>query len=222
MSYILEALKKFEQKREQRDLAKSLMFFGAAGPESRKRPFWPYLLVVALLLNAGIMIWWIGPWRSDKKEIAAKLSSVQPSGTAIVKKDDRNASRPIGGLKEVQPVKDLLPSPNPGAGKALQSNSSAPSPKPLSKERISGISPVLEKGDSRPLPKPPPSAQSQSGSTISGQAEKKVIYFKDGTSETCEAFRVTENFIHCTQKGGVSIINLNKIDQEKTLSGNSP
>jgi general secretion pathway protein B len=64
MSYILEALKKLEQKKQREEGTRLLSDRHAeAGPS--KRPLWPYLLVFALILNAGLLLWWVRPWRGD-------------------------------------------------------------------------------------------------------------------------------------------------------------
>lgn len=74
MSYILEALKKLEQKREREGLP-SLFALQEDSPERHtRRPIWPYIILAALLLNAGILFWWIAPWRTEEK-----ISTVRPS-----------------------------------------------------------------------------------------------------------------------------------------------
>ena len=57
MSYILEALKKVEQKEKQGGVPKLLSFPGGTAPKPKKRTLWPYLLVAALLLNAVAIFW---------------------------------------------------------------------------------------------------------------------------------------------------------------------
>jgi len=66
MSYILEALKKLEERREQEEQPKLLMFSREPGPTQKKRVAWPYILAGALLLNSLVMIRWINPWQTDK------------------------------------------------------------------------------------------------------------------------------------------------------------
>ena len=62
MSYILEALKKLEQKRRREEGTHLLSDqHPAALPRKRRSP-WPYLLFLALLLNAGLLLWWLFPW----------------------------------------------------------------------------------------------------------------------------------------------------------------
>jgi general secretion pathway protein B len=64
MSYILDALKKSEQER-QRGAVPGLHTVQASatgGPGHRSR--WPLVLALALLLNAGLLVWWLTPWQS--------------------------------------------------------------------------------------------------------------------------------------------------------------
>ncbi len=120
MSYILEALKKIDQKREQKDQTKSLTFLGTVVPEAKKRPRWVYPVIAALLLNAGVMIWWIGPWRSDKKETPAKPPAVLQPRPMVPKEADSGESRSAGASKEVRQSGSLLGSPGPVVEKEVR------------------------------------------------------------------------------------------------------
>jgi cytoskeletal protein RodZ len=223
MSYILEALKKFEQKREQKDLSKSMSFLGGPGPETGKRPLWPYLLVAALFLNAGILFWWIAPWRSEKKETSAPKAPLQFSQTSKPKVIEQNPLRGDRTLKETPPSGEAPTSPKPQAEKVPPPGPRSVSAKTREVDRINGVIPFQEKEPaktalppSRPLT--PKSALKKSEVPVA----KKVIYFKDGHKELCDEIRVTENFIHCTTIDGGAVINLNKIDLGKTLPGQEP
>lgn len=79
MSYILEALKKAEQKREQEEQTKIPAFSREPAPDRKKRILWPYLLAAALLLNAGLMYLWTGSSRSTRSEGPAEASGTRPS-----------------------------------------------------------------------------------------------------------------------------------------------
>ncbi len=71
MSYILEALKKVEEKREQE---KQQIIFGGPGrsaPSGKKHSYWPYLLGAALLCNVVLLIWLMGIWRSEPQDVTA-------------------------------------------------------------------------------------------------------------------------------------------------------
>jgi general secretion pathway protein B len=66
MSYLLETLKRLEQKRHQEGVSDLLLVQGDAAREGRKRTIWPYVLSAALLANAAVALWWIAPWRTDR------------------------------------------------------------------------------------------------------------------------------------------------------------
>jgi len=73
MSYILDALKKSEKERKRGTAPDILAVQDEPTQKPKKHPLWPYLLVVALLLNAGL-IFWLGTWHSEKPKIVAKSS----------------------------------------------------------------------------------------------------------------------------------------------------
>lgn len=80
MSIILDALKKLEQKR-QKGPVPDLMTVHAPEPEepNNKRPLWPYLVLAALILNAGILAAVFRPWESDEQAVVVESISDQQS-----------------------------------------------------------------------------------------------------------------------------------------------
>ncbi len=75
MSFILDALKKLEHKRQQDSVPHLSTIHTHDLHKPAKRPFWPYLLLAALVLNAGILLAWIAPWNAKSDEMAV-VSSV--------------------------------------------------------------------------------------------------------------------------------------------------
>lgn len=59
MSYILDALKKSEKERRNKTAPDILSVQEAVENPSHRRSLWPYLLLAALFLNAGILAWWL-------------------------------------------------------------------------------------------------------------------------------------------------------------------
>ena len=55
MSFILDALKKLEQKKQKGAVPGIMTIHTPARTESKRRPLWPYVVIAALLLNAGIL-----------------------------------------------------------------------------------------------------------------------------------------------------------------------
>ncbi len=81
MSFILDALKKLEQK-HRKDSVPDLMTVHIPEPqETKKRLLWHYLLLVSLLLNIVILTALLRPWESEEKIILAK-SSIEQGGNS--------------------------------------------------------------------------------------------------------------------------------------------
>jgi len=116
MSYILEGLKKLEEKRRQEEKPPHLLTFqGNSTEKPAKKPIWPYLLVAVLLLNAGIFIWWIGPWRSLKSNSHTPQPVAQkgePIAAVTTPVEQKKQSEPLPA-KEPQQVK-VMGSPQTG------------------------------------------------------------------------------------------------------------
>jgi len=84
MSYILEALKKSDEERN-RGTAPGLQTVQMATVvhPSKKRRGWLCLLALALLLNAGLLIWWLGPWRSADQHTVQSSEQQPPQAVAV-------------------------------------------------------------------------------------------------------------------------------------------
>jgi len=80
MSFILEALKKSEKNRQENTTPTLDSQHDSASPAPRKRPIWPLVLVVVLVLNAGILLWLFGPWSSAK---APEVATAPKTETAV-------------------------------------------------------------------------------------------------------------------------------------------
>jgi general secretion pathway protein B len=95
MSYILEALKKSDQER-QKGAAPNLQTLQVAPvhePESTRR-WWPYLLLIGLLLNAGVIVWWMNPWQATNNT-AAPLPPTQQQAQIASQPAETQASSPV-------------------------------------------------------------------------------------------------------------------------------
>jgi general secretion pathway protein B len=104
MSYILDALKKAEKERQRNATRDLLAGSETFAPLSSKRLIWPYLLVFALLLNAGLFAWLLGPWTakgpqhvlpSDRKSTSSGMSR------GIIPPVPANAPRPADAESEL-------------------------------------------------------------------------------------------------------------------------
>ncbi len=97
MSFILDALKKLEQNRKRGAVPDLTTVHLQDDEPPKKRSTWPYLLLAALLLNAGIFTAWLRPWE-EKDVISAQpdLSGTEEVAGALPahdKADDTNATQ---------------------------------------------------------------------------------------------------------------------------------
>lgn len=87
MSYILDALKKSEKERKRGMVPDLLTVQDAMVQKPKKRLQWPYLIFVALLLNASVLMWWLSPWQSKKPNVVAQSTAVQQRESKVFKSD---------------------------------------------------------------------------------------------------------------------------------------
>ena len=80
MSFILDALKKLEQKRQRGSVPDIMTVHFPDSQKPRRRPAWPYIVIVALILNAVLLASWLRPWETKEK-------STLESHVAAAKKD---------------------------------------------------------------------------------------------------------------------------------------
>lgn len=85
MSYILEALKKLEEKRQLEAGPRHLSTRYSFPKKQKKYLLWLYLIFFALLLNAGIFLLWAGPWQAKK---SASSGGFEVSSDATANKQD--------------------------------------------------------------------------------------------------------------------------------------
>ena len=78
MSYILDALKKSERERRQSSIPAPPTLNDNISDRAKKRSIWPYLIVAALALSAGIFASWAGISYLKKPVMTAKLPSGKP------------------------------------------------------------------------------------------------------------------------------------------------
>jgi len=88
MSYILEALKKSDQERNRGSAPGLQTVHMPVARKAEKRHWWILLLVFALCMNAGLLLWWLQPWKSPEPELNRLAARQQ---TAPV---DRQPSKP--------------------------------------------------------------------------------------------------------------------------------
>ncbi|MFI5294138.1 MAG: general secretion pathway protein GspB [Thermodesulfovibrionales bacterium] len=106
MSYILEALKKLEEKRR-RETAPYFISEGYSGRQGRRGHFpWGYLIAFALFLNAGIVLWWLHPW-SIEKDVETGVRNVTRKAPVQRPRDmgkESMAGMPGPRVRQLQPL----------------------------------------------------------------------------------------------------------------------
>ena len=93
MSYILEALKKAEQKRELEERQTSIAFSTETVKPARKMAWWPYVLIAVLVVNASFLIRWV--WFGPAVDVPA-VAPPSPMADPIARPSDL----PTAGMQE--------------------------------------------------------------------------------------------------------------------------
>jgi general secretion pathway protein B len=99
MSYILDALKKSEKERKRGKVPDVLTVQEQLSYERRKRNIWPYLIGIALLVNAGILLWWIGISPKKQMKTPEKAVTVQEATTGEGSSSENSLSSFKGNIK---------------------------------------------------------------------------------------------------------------------------
>jgi hypothetical protein len=94
MSFILDALKKLEQKRNRDAIPDLLTIHSSSIEKPQKRLVWPFIIVIALLMNAAILFSWLKPWQSEKPGAASQPSFEQPEQASSAAADNPDAVKP--------------------------------------------------------------------------------------------------------------------------------
>jgi general secretion pathway protein B len=154
MSYILEALKKLEQKRLREERGRvAITFQGHAYKGPAKSRLRIYVLCAVLFMTAGFAAWWTGPWR----EVAPGNKQAPSVAAAVPGSAQDRAGRKA---PPIVPAKAIKESPLPLAAKEMSKTS--PPPKPPGKRAPEARQASAEGGEAfsdafpRAEPKPPP------------------------------------------------------------------
>lgn len=83
MSYILDALKKSDKKRQEGKIPDlHTIQIDTAPPEKKKRLFWPYLLLTILIVNGVFLTVFLSPWKKEAPTLVAeRVPEKQTSST---------------------------------------------------------------------------------------------------------------------------------------------
>jgi general secretion pathway protein B len=127
VSYILEALKKLEQKRQQGETPSLLTLQGDIAQVHKKRSHWPYITIGVVLLNGIIvlLLFWVAPWKNTgppppPQSHVTRESTLPPSASVTVenkeksKPDDKMDVTLLEKKVGAQPAPSQPPTPVPG------------------------------------------------------------------------------------------------------------
>lgn len=133
MSYILEALKKAERKRELQERPKSVAFSAEASKPARKQRIWLYVLVAVLVANAILLVRWSSEGPANKEA----AQPVPPPSPAVHHSDIQPAPPPHGvpsKKEESSPLRTAAPAQETEKKKA-ETLIEKPQSKPIASER---------------------------------------------------------------------------------------
>ena len=103
MSYILDALKKSEKDRRQGTLPDMLSVHDIVAERPKKRLVWVYLLVTALFMNAGVLVWWLGSSNTEKTK-ATQTATAEETSTMPVNEAPQAGSDRVKISRETAPT----------------------------------------------------------------------------------------------------------------------
>ncbi len=169
MSYILEALKKLEQKREQEESLKGPSFSHEPARKRTGRLIWPYPVAAAVLLNAGVVAWLVS--RTEVKappppvpKVARVNESAVPAPNPVLSQQEqpKTPARAAVQEREATPARAAKTAPDERPAPQAQAErraAAAPAPPtaPQEASREKGQpSPVQPQTRERKAPSPTP------------------------------------------------------------------
>lgn len=103
MSFILDALKKLDQKHQRGTVPDLMTIHSPERQKHARRMIWPYLVLGALVLNAGILAAVFRPWEAENKKPASNVP-VRP----YIKKNEPASVQPQGKMTAAVPDKKTV------------------------------------------------------------------------------------------------------------------
>ena len=107
MSYILEALKKAEQKVQREELSGLITFSGEPVPEPKKRLIWPYFLIAAILLNVIVVAWFVVSRQTDKGAAAKQQVPAEQAMAVLPSEIKKEDSAQTDNAKKVMQIENI-------------------------------------------------------------------------------------------------------------------
>jgi len=109
MSFILDALKKLEQKKQDASVPDLLTVHTAEQYDAGKRSFWPIIVIALLLLNAGVVSYWMLSDRTEDVVVAEVDTRENQEEQAAPPESEKTTDReiPVDRAPD-QPVKTAV------------------------------------------------------------------------------------------------------------------
>ena len=179
MSFILDAIKKSERARGSRKTRGLIEgpVEATAVPSSQPRessPRWPYIVVFALLLNAGLFVFWLHPWQwgtnanvSSSSISSGQFSQTRPQEAPVIPPAPLAQSQDEKQATQNQPRKEENTEPNapaPGVATAVSAGLPVSGTQTLQtvqdqiKDKV-----AVKKPDGSNLPQNPKAAETKKG-----------------------------------------------------------
>ena len=132
MSYILDALKKADKERKRGSVPDLSTVQDLPQKKQKKHSLWPYLVVFALLINAGIFLFWSRPWETDDKTTVAKapppVTHDLQATASLPESVDRLSPRTTVSSKPVESAPPGTTAPQENSSRNLHSTMSSGKP----------------------------------------------------------------------------------------------
>ncbi len=141
MSFILDALKKLDHKRQRGSVPDLMTVHDPLPQEPKKRSTLLYLVLTALLLNAVLLAVWMYPRQTENHTIVQASSSTQPLAS--------EPGHKTAGIKASSPAQQLSPDQVSGTEAVISEQES--SPEPDSNTAMPAPSPVRAEPQAEPV-----------------------------------------------------------------------
>jgi len=164
VSYILEALKKLEQKRQRERMPDLLTIQEEVRPVNKKRPLWPFITVALILLNSIFVFLLLrdAPWTNSvqlpaqQSRVSRKSPEPVPS-TAVEKKKEQQVPEakkdaPTPEQKDVirsTPSQPQVPAPKKTEPAQSPAKTAVVQPAPLVKTRDEALPKIIKPSQPR-------------------------------------------------------------------------
>jgi len=197
MSYILDALKKADKERKRGTVPNLSTNQDPSPQKPKKRSLLFYILIAVLLINAGVFLFWLNPWKSEETLIIAKTPALvtsdihekspstdspdiqSQSGTESIHPKKSTPSEIHSATKEAQHEFQSTIPPQKPSGTQLQKQT-VPTPGTKGEEILENSSSAAQPQDNaaRPLPAfiPPSTEQTTSDKQPSAHPPPESLF----------------------------------------------